>query len=77
MPAPKEETALKALATVQALAPKALDSLITQELGNPMLGVFASLVRAGNPGANADVLAHQVHLMVMAYLMRREVERAT
>jgi predicted Fe-Mo cluster-binding NifX family protein len=76
MTAPKEDAALKALQAVQSLQPKALDALITSEIGTPMLGVFSSLVRAGNPGASADVVARQVHLMVLAYLMRRETEHA-
>jgi len=70
-----EEAALKALKTVQELSPKALDELITRDVGNPMLGVFASLARAANPKADGDVIARQVHLMVMAWLMRREAQQ--
>jgi hypothetical protein len=50
-----------------------LDALITAEVGNPMLGVFHSLAKAQNPDGDADTLARATHLMVLAYLMRREV----
>ena len=76
MAAPSESRALQALKKVQALSGKELDALITQELGTPMLGVFSSLAQAMLPGAKAEDAPKVVHLMVLSYLMRREVEKS-
>lgn len=74
MVAPSEAQALDALETVQSLPAKKLDQFITLHIGDEMLGVFMSLAQAMFPDDDRDERAKQVHLMVMAYLMRIHVD---
>ncbi|HEY3447177.1 MAG TPA: hypothetical protein VGK67_12470 [Myxococcales bacterium] len=75
MPAPKEERAIQALKTVQALTGAELQARIDQEVGTPMLGVLDSLAKAVFPGAKPEEHHRTVHLMVLSYLMHGEVEK--
>lgn len=77
MSAPDRERAKQALLTVQSLPPEVLDRLVTEEIGDNMLGVLKALAQARDPQAGPDRVAELVHLMVLAYLLRREVEEAT
>lgn len=74
--APDEEKALSALKAVQSLTAEELDRLISDEIGKPMLGVFSALSRAFDEGAGDDEVARRVHLVVLGYLLHREIERA-
>jgi hypothetical protein len=76
MAAPNEQKALCALKAVQNLDARQLDEAITAELGNPMLGVLDSLARALLPDLPDDKRHRAVHLMVLSYLMRCELEKA-
>jgi len=75
MAAPNEDRAIQALKTVQALTGPELQARIDQEIGTPMLGVLDSLAKAVFPGAKLEDHHRQVHLMVLSYLMRAEVEK--
>ena len=76
MAVPNEAKALAALKTVQNLTGKQLDEAITKEIGTPMLGVIDSLARAVAPEAGKEGHHRTVHLMVLSYLMRSEVDKA-
>ncbi|MBI5543999.1 MAG: hypothetical protein HY901_08940 [Deltaproteobacteria bacterium] len=75
MAAPTEDKALDALKKVQSLTGPQLNGRITQEIGDPMLGVIDSLAKAAMPDANREQHHRVVHLMVLSYLMRTEVEK--
>jgi predicted Fe-Mo cluster-binding NifX family protein len=75
MAAPTEAKALSALKTVQSLSGKELDGLITREMGNSMLGVLDSLAKAMLPQAQTEDHHRMVHLMVLSYLMCKDVEK--
>ena len=75
MAAPGEQKVLAALKVVQNLDARQLDDAISRELGNPMLGVLDSLARALLPDLSDDKRHRTVHLMVLSYLMRAEVEK--
>lgn len=59
---------------VQALSARELDGRIDELVGDPMLASFAAFVRAVYPDDPREERAKKVHLMVLAYLMRCEVE---
>lgn len=73
--APDEERALKALQSVQSLSAPELDQLIDGEIGKPMLGVFSALARAFDESSSDEDIARRVHLVVLGYLLHREVEK--
>jgi hypothetical protein len=73
MTAPSEDHAIEALKKVQALSGAELDGLIDAEIGNSMLGVFQAIATAMFP-EDPKGLSKRVHLMVLAYLLRCEVE---
>ena len=75
MSAPTEARALAALQKVQSLPGNELDAFITAEIGNPMLGVMKSLATAMVPGLDPEQQNRVVHLMVLGYALRREVEK--
>ena len=75
MPAPKEDRAIQALKTVQALTGAELQARIDQEVGTPMLGVLDSLAKAVFPNSKGEDHHRQVHLMVLSYLMHAEAEK--
>ncbi|MHB8879500.1 MAG: hypothetical protein ACYC8T_37885 [Myxococcaceae bacterium] len=75
MPAPTEARALAALQKVQSLPGKELDAFIGAEIGNPMLGVMKSLATAMLPALDPEQQNRVVHLMVLGYALRREVEK--
>lgn len=75
MAAPSEKRALAAMQKVQALDAEGLDALITREIGDPMLGVFSALARAMAPEGRTEEVHRSVHLMVLSWLMRAELER--
>jgi len=72
MSAPKEDAALQALSTVQALTGKQLQERIGRDMGTPMLGVLDSLAKAVFPEHKAEEHHRTVHLMVLSYLMSCE-----
>ncbi|MEW5848326.1 MAG: hypothetical protein AB2A00_05905 [Myxococcota bacterium] len=76
MSAPDEARALEALKTVQSIPAKDLDQLVTDEIGQSLLGVFAAMARAMGPDDDRQETARKVHLMVLAYLMRGELDSA-
>lgn len=73
MAAPDENQALEALKAVQAITAEELNDLVTEEIGAPMLGVFSALVRASEEGLSDVDVARRVHLMVLGFLLRREL----
>ncbi len=74
MPPPTEDKALAALRSVQTLSPDDLDHLVSEEIGTPLLGVFSALVRASDEGLSDAEIVRRVHLMVLGFLLRKEVE---
>jgi hypothetical protein len=74
MGAPDENGAIEAMKTVQAFSAKALNARIDREVGDPMLGVFSALAGALFPDDSREARAKKVHLMVLGYLLRCEVE---
>jgi hypothetical protein len=75
MPAPTEARAIAALQKVQSISAKELDAVISAEVGTPMLGVMSSLASAMMPNLEKEQLNRTVHLMVMGYLLSREVQK--
>lgn len=74
MPAPSEGRAIAALKRVQSLSGQQLDALIGAEVGTPMLGVLDTLAGSLLPNLDQEQRHRAVHLMVLAYLLRRDVE---
>lgn len=72
---PDEESALRALEAVQSLSASELDALLTSEVGKPMVGVFSALARAFDTSGDEEEIARRVHLVMLGYLLHREVER--
>ena len=75
MSVPNEASALQALKTVQSLTGPDLQARIEEDVGTPMLGVLDSLAKAVFPDAKLEQHHRTVHLMVLSYLMRCEVEK--
>ena len=74
---PDEPTGLAVVKKIQSLDGPALEKRVRQEVGDPMLAFF-SLLAKSTAGANEDetTLAKRVHLMVLAYLIRGELQGA-
>ncbi|MFH1808382.1 MAG: hypothetical protein ABIJ09_06550 [Pseudomonadota bacterium] len=70
MTAPNSKKAVSALKAMQNLPADVLDTLITDEVGDDMLGVFVSLAEALGFKPDNEMRPRAVHLMVLAYLMR-------
>ena len=75
MATPVEARVLEAMKRVQKFSGKELDRKITEEVGDPMLGAFKALATSMLGKENNDRVNQAVHLMVLAYLMRGQVER--
>jgi hypothetical protein len=73
MSAPTEEAALAAMRKVQQLSGPQIEKAINEEIGDPMMAVFSMLVRHLDPFASEDQVSRRIHLMVLAYLMRNEI----
>ena len=59
---------------VQGLNAQALNGRIDAEVGDPMLAVFSALVRSLFPKDDDGEVARKVHLMVLGYLLKSEVQ---
>jgi hypothetical protein len=59
---------------VERLSGAEIDRRISAEIGDAALAAFAGMVRARHPGDGDPAVAQKVHLMVLAYLMRGELE---
>ena len=70
-----QETALQALDLVGDLDAEELDARIDAEIGDNVLGVLSALAKASMPGIDSANHSRTVHLMVLSYLMRGEIER--
>lgn len=70
---PDEKRALAAVQRVQALEADELDRRITEEIGNPLLGMFGALAKSISDDESARATAERVHLMVLAFLIRGEL----
>jgi hypothetical protein len=73
MPLLTQAQALAALQEVQSLSAAQLDARITSEIGTPMFGVMAALAKAMFDGQDPKLVDRVTHLMVLSYLLRREV----
>jgi hypothetical protein len=68
------DAALEAMKTVQALDGRSMEARIQSEIGTPMMAVFTSLARNMFPEDDDDGVAKKVHLMVLAFLLKAEVD---
>lgn len=75
--APTEDEAIARLRQVQSLSPEAFDTALRTQLGTPMAGVFAALVRSLHPGDDDEAIARKLHLMMLAWLMAHDVGGGT
>jgi hypothetical protein len=73
MTPPDRKQTEAALNAVQSLTGPELDKAMDDVVGAQMLGAFSALARAMEPGISDDDRAKRVHLMVLAYLMHREI----
>ena len=74
MSAPDRDAALRALDAVRKLDGKSLDARIEEEIGDEMLGVIAGLAESVSPTQSRDERRRTIHAMVLAYLMRGEID---
>lgn len=74
--APSEDEAIARLKRVQAMSPEAFDAALREDLGVSMAGVFAALVRSLHPDDDDAAVAKKLHLMMLAWLMGRDVPGA-
>lgn len=73
MQAPNETEAIAALKAVQGLGPDALENVIDNEIGDPMMQVMVAMVRTMHPGDDDSAVGDKVHLMLLSYLMAQNV----
>ncbi len=73
--APDEATAKRAADAVASLSGAELDARIDDEVGNAVLSWFGAFCDRFAPERSADARAGNVHLMVLAYLIRGELGR--
>jgi hypothetical protein len=74
MVTPSEAQALESRKAVQSLPAKKLDQFITLHIGDDMLEAFMELAESQFPDDDRDDRAKQVHLMILAYLMRVHID---
>lgn len=73
---PDEKTALAAAKKVQVLNGPELERRVRLEVGDPLLAIFALLAKSIEPTADDPAIARRVHGMVLAYLVRGELDGA-
>jgi hypothetical protein len=73
MAAPDEATALAAVRKVQNLSGRDIETRVRAEVGDPLIAMFALLAKSVAPSDNDSETAKKVHLMVLAYLVREEL----
>lgn len=73
MQAPNETEAIAALKAVQGLGPDALENVIDNEIGDPMMQVMVAMVRTMHPNDDDSAVGDKVHLMLLSYLMAQKV----
>jgi hypothetical protein len=67
---PDEQSALAAAKKVQVLNGPALEKRVREEVGDPMLAIFALLAKNIEPQADDAAIARRVQGIVLAYLIR-------
>jgi hypothetical protein len=73
---PDEQTGLAAVKTVQSLSGPELEKRVRAEVGDPMLAFFSLLAKSVAPEEDDHAIAKRVHLMILAYLIRGELQSA-
>ena len=71
---PDEQTGLAAVQKIQALSGPDLEKRVRAEIGDPMLAFFALLAKSTSPGEDDHAIAKKVHLMILSYLIRGELQ---
>jgi hypothetical protein len=74
MAPPDEKTALAAVKSVQVLDGATLEKRVREEVGDPLLAMFSLLAKNLSPKDDDPAIAKKVHVMVLAYLIRGELE---
>jgi hypothetical protein len=70
---PTEDESIEALKRVQSLTPEEFQRAMHDDIGPAMLQVFNALARALHPMDSDDEIAKKLHLMMLAWLMSREL----
>ena len=76
MSVPDRDAALRALDLVRKLDGATLNERIDAEIGDPMLAVLTGLAESVAPTESRAERRRTIHAMVLAYLLRGEVDRA-
>jgi hypothetical protein len=73
MAAPDEARALAAVRKVQSLSGWEIEKRVRAAVGDPLMAMFALLAKSVAPSDDDHEIAKKVHLMVLAYLVREEL----
>lgn len=74
MSAPDEAAALAVVRKVQSLGGSELEKRVRTEVGDPMLALFSLLAKSIGPPNDDQEVARKVHAMILAYLIRGELD---
>jgi hypothetical protein len=75
---PDEAKGLEVVKKIQSLSGPDLEKRVRAEVGDPLLAMFSLLAKStAAPGDDDHAIARKVHLMVLAYLIRGELTKAS